>query len=212
MKHLVYKDFRLAIHPLILTFPLFGALLLIPEWPYFIALMYFFFIAVPNIFTSAKAQGDIDFSAMLPVRRSDIVRSRILSISLIELMVIIVSALFGAINLALYPKGNFLLDTNAAFFGFAFMMYGIHNLIFFPMFYKSAYKIAAPTIAAVSAVIIFAAAVESAVQLVPFFKVLDGTKNITAQLFVLLGGIVIFILLSLLSSKLSVKRFERISI
>lgn len=212
MRNLLYKEFRLAISALFFTMPLFGVLLLIPQWPYFIAMMYFFFIAVPNIFAVAKAQGDIGFSASLPVRRSDIVKSRMMSVALLELLQIVVAALFAVGNLLLYPQGNFLLDTNAAFFGFTFVMYGLYNAILFPMFYKTAYKIALPTITAIVATVVFAGIVETAVQLVPFAKALDGTQNIPAQMIVLFGGIVVYIMLTLLASKLSVKRFERVNI
>ena len=212
MKNMLYKEFRLTISPLIYLFLLFGALLLIPQWPYLIALMYLFFMAVPNIFSMAKAQGDIDFSASLPVRRGDIVRARILSIVILEVLQVIIAAIFAVINLSIYPQGNFLMDTNAAFLGIAFMMYGIHNVILFPMFYKTAYKIGVPTIAAITVSVLFAVAVETAVQLVPFLRVLDGTLNTWVHYATLLGGIIIFVLLNLLAAKISVKRFERVNI
>ena len=212
MKNMLYKEFHLTISPLFYLFLLFGALLLIPQWPYLIALMYLFFMAVPNIFSMAKAQGDIDFSASLPVRRGDIVRARILSIVILEVLQIIVAAIFAVINLSIYPQGNFLMDTNAAFFGIAFVMYGIHNVILFPMFYKTAYKIGIPTFAAIAVSVLFAGAVETAVQLVPVLKVLDGTLNTWVHYATLAGGIVIFVLLNLLAAKISVKRFERVNI
>lgn len=212
MKTMLYKEFRLTISPLFYLFLLFGALLLIPQWPYLIALMYLFFMAVPNIFTTSKAQGDIDFSASLPVRRGDIVRARIMSIVILEVLQVIVAAIFGAINIVLYPWGNFLMDTNAAFFGIVFVMYGIHNAILFPMFYKTAYKIGIPTFAAIAVAVLFAGAVETFIQLVPFLRVLDGVVNTWVHYAALAGGIVIFVLLNLLAAKISVKRFERVNI
>lgn len=212
MKTMLYKEFRLTISPLFYLFLLFGALLLIPQWPYLIALMYLFFMAVPNIFTTSKAQGDIDFSASLPVRRGDIVRARIMSIVILEVLQVIVAAIFGAINIAFYPWGNFLMDTNAAFFGIVFVMYGIHNAILFPMFYKTAYKIGIPTFAAIAVAVLFAGAVETFIQLVPFLRVLDGVVNTWVHYAALAGGIVIFVLLNLLAAKISVKRFERVNI
>lgn len=212
MRKLLYKEFHLTIHPMFYLVALFGLLLLIPEWPYFIALMYFFFIAVPNLFTYSKSQGDIAFSMSLPVRRSDIVKSRVMSIVLLELLQIITAAIFAVVNKLLYPAGNFLLDANIAFIGFVFMMYGLFNIVVFPMFYKTAYKIAGPSITAITVTILFAVVVEAAVQIFPFAKALDGWGNIGAQVIVLILGIVLFILLSLLSSRISVKRFERVNI
>lgn len=212
MKNMLYKEFRLTIHPLFYLSFLFGALLLIPQWPYLIALMYFLFTVVPNIFSTAKAQGDIDFSASLPVRRGDIVKSRILSIAIMEVLQVVVAAIFGAINIALYPQGNFLMDTNAAFLGIAFVMYGVHNITLFPMFYKTAFKIGMPTLAAVAVSVLFAVGIETVIQIVPVLKVLDGTQNTWVQYSALFAGIVIFVLLNLLAAKISVKRFERVNI
>jgi len=212
MKNLLYKEFRLVIHPLFYAVLLFGALLLIPEWVYFLALMYFFFIALPNIFSVGKAQNDIGFSVMLPVRRKDIVKARMLAIIILEILQIIVAAVFALVNLAIYPKGNFLMDTNATFIGCVFIMYAIFNVIFFPMFYKTAFKIGFPVIAATTAAIVFATAVELSVLFVPALRILDGTENLAAQLPVLLGGIIIFVLLNIAAYKSSVKSFQSIDL
>jgi len=212
MKSLLYKEFRLVNHPLFYLVLLFGGLLLIPEWPYFIAAMYFFFMTLPNIFSIAKAQNDIGFSAMLPVRRQDIVGARMVSVIILELLQILVTAVFAILNLLIYPNGNFLLDTNATFIGCVFILYGICNVIFFPMFYKTAYKIGIPVIVSIAAATLFAAGVELLVALVPALKFLDGTEHIAAQLPVLAGGILIFALLSLAAFRMSAKRFCRVDL
>jgi hypothetical protein len=212
MKSLLYKEFHLAIHPLFYLMPLFGALLLIPEWTYFIALMYFFWMTVPNIFSIGKAQNDIGFCTMMPVRRSDIVKARILSIVILETLQIIVAVVFAVINLAIYPKGNFLLDTNMTFIGCVFIMYGVYNIVFFPMFYKTAYKIGAPVIAAISASVLFAAGVELLLIFVPVLKIFDGKEHMLAQLPVLAGGIIVFILLNIAAFKISSKRFINVDL
>lgn len=212
MKNLLYKEFHLVIHPLFYLVPLFGALLLIPQWLYFIAVMYFFFITVPNIFSMAKAQNDIGFSALLPVPRGDIVRARVMSIVLLELLQILVTSVFVFINMKLYPAGNFMLDANMAFIGFTFVIYGVYNVIMFPMFYKTAYKIGGPVIISMIAVVLFAAAIEFLVCCVPFARALDGTVTTPVHLAVLAGGILLFALLSIAAHKISVKRFERVDI
>lgn len=212
MKNLLYKEFHLAIHPLFYLMPLSGALLLIPEWVYFIAMMYFIWTIIPNVFSVGKAQNDIGYCAMLPVRRSDIVKSRIMSMVILEVLQIAVAAVFAVINLLIYHKGNFLLDTNAAFIGFTFIMYGIHNIVFFPMFYKTAYKIGLPVIAALACVMLFVAAVELSILLIPALRIFDGRENWPAQFAVLAGGMVIFALLNAAALKISTKRFKSIDL
>lgn len=212
MKNLLYKEFHLVIHPMFYLVLLFGALLLIPEWIYFLAPMYFFFIVFPNIFTTSRAQNDIGFSTMMPVRRSDIVKARLLSIVIFETAMILATAIFAVINLAIYPKGNSLLDTNATYIGCVFVMFGIFNIIFFPMFYKTAYKIGIPVILANIAAFIFATAIEVLNATMPWFHVLDGRGHLEAQLCVLAGGIIIFALLNFAALRMSTKRFESVNL
>ena len=212
MKNLLYKEFNLSIHPAYFLMPLFGVLVLIPQWPYFIALMYFFFISIPNIFNTSKAQNDLGFSATLPISRADIVKGRVAAIVILEILQILVTAIFGFININFYTTENFLLDPNIAFFGFAFMMFGIFNLIYLPKFFKTADKIGWSLILALTVTFIFAAAVEAIILLVPAAKVLDGMAHLPAQFIVLAVGIAVFFLLSSAANRLSIKRFEKINL
>ncbi len=212
MKNLLYKEFYLAIHPAFFLSILFGALLLIPEWIYFLAPMYFFLVVLPNIFGMGKASNDIGFSAMLPVKRSDIVKARIIAVIIFEVLQILVTAIFAVINFAIYPKGNSLIDANAAYIGFVFAIFAIFNIVFFPMFYKTAYKIGLPVVLANIAAIIVAAGIELLIVFVPWFKIFDGRENITAHFSMLAGGIIIFVLLNIMALKMSVKRFENVNL
>lgn len=211
MKNLLYKEFHLVIHPLFYLVILSGGLLMIPQWAYFIAMMYFFFITVLNIFSIGKAQNDIGFSAMLPVRRNDIVKARVVSVIILEVLQIVVTAVFAVINLSVYHFDNYLMNTNAAFIGFVFIMYALFNLALFPMFYKTAYKIGIPIIVAMGVAVLFSAGVEF-LTMIPPFTVLHGRQINAAQIGVLAGGIVLFALINMAAYRLSVKRFESIDL
>ena len=215
MRNLLYKEFRLAIHPLFFLILLSGAFLLIPQWVYFVAMMYFFFIAVPNIFNDAKAKNDIGFTVMLPIRKRDVVKARVLSIAALELLQIALAAVFAAINMALYPNGNFMIDANIAYLGCVFVMYGIFNAIFFPMFYRNAYKIGWPLLTAITASFLFAAAIETLVLSMPAAAhILDGISGeaLRRQLPVIAAGIILFVLLTVLAFKKSTKNFEKVDL
>jgi hypothetical protein len=212
MKSLLYKEFHLVIHPLFYLVLLCGALLLIPQWVYFVAVMYFFFITLPNIFTMSKAQNDIGFSAMLPVRRQDIVKARMGSVIILEGLQILVTAVFAVINMAIYPKGNSLMDPNVAFIGFVFILYGIFNVIFFPMFYKTADKIGIPVIVAMAAATLFGTAVEFLIAFVPALRVFDSRGYLGPQLAMLAGGIILYGLLNVVAYRKSTKNFDSIDL
>jgi len=215
MLNLLYKEFRLVIHPLYFLIALFGALVLIPNWVYFVALMYFLFIAIPNIFVNAKAQNDTGFSVLLPVRKSDVVKARVLSMAALEVLQVAVAAIFVAISLRIYNQGNFFIDANIAYLGCALVMYGLFNLIFFPMFYHTAHKVGIPFMVALIVTFLFATVIELLVVLVPAVtNVLDGRTPaaLIQQIPVLAVGITLFAGLTWLSYRLSAKRFEKVDL
>jgi ABC-2 type transport system permease protein len=215
MKNLLYKEFTLSIHPTMFIFLSFGALLLIPSWPFFIAFGYLF-IAVTNTFFLCRSNQDVFFSASLPVRKRDIVRARVCSLSVLELLQIATAVPFALLRGALYPHGNEAgMNTNFAFFGFVFVMYALFNAIFLPGFYKTAYKVGIPLFVAVIVSVVFAGAVEALMATVPFLREnlnAMGTGHMAGQLAVLVAGIGIFALLTFLGYRLSATRFEKVDL
>jgi ABC-2 type transport system permease protein len=215
MKDLLYKEFKLALHPSIFIYLFFGALLLIPSWMYFIAFGYIF-IGFFNMFTAGRANQDIFFTVCLPIQKRDMVRARIISITLMELLQIAFAIPFAFINNNLYPDGNFIaMDVNSAFFGCVFILYAIFNIVFFPAFFKTAYKAGVPCFLGVLALSVFAVAVEFAVQIIPVLKTNLDTLNaayMTSQLYVLIAGIAVFAFATWLAYKKSVKNFEKVDL
>ena len=215
MKNLLYKEFRLAINPLFYLVPLFGALILIPHWVYFVALSYVFFITISNIFATCKSQNDIGFSIMLPARKRDIIKARVISIGTIEMIHLGVAAVFGIINFKLMKGQNTLMDPNAAFFGFGFMMYGLFNLFFFPMYYKTGYKLGMPVIVGTAVALVFATGVEFFVKLNPWaHRVFDtpGPETVGWKLGALAVGTLFYLFTTAIAYRMSARRFERIDL
>jgi hypothetical protein len=216
MKDLLYKEFRLAIHPSMFIFMLFGVLLLIPSWPYFIAFGYIF-IAFMNIYIMGRSNQDIFFTACLPVRKRDTVKARVYSSAAYELIQIVLAVPFAVINATLInPSGNAAgMNPNFAFFGCVFVMYGLFNVIMIPGFYKTAYKVGAPMILGTIGAVLFAGAVEAAVHLVPVLNTsinAIGTGHLGAQLIVLAGGILLFFGLTWLGYHRAALNFEKVDL
>lgn len=215
MKNLLYKEFRLVINSLYFLTVLFGALLLIPQWPYFLAMLYLFFFIVPNVFTNAKAINDTGFTMMLPIRKRDVVKARVISVATLELAQIVSAVPFAFLSMSFYPYGNMLIDANLAYLGFVFMMYGIFNVIFLPMYYKTAYKMGWALTFAITASVLFASAVEVLVAAVPAANhAFDGLSGdaLIRQLPVLGAGILLFALLTVLAYWKSVTNFEKVDL
>ena len=74
MKTLLYKQFRLLCHPMTLIFCLFGAMVLIPNYPYSVT---FFYVTLGLFFTflNMREQKDLYYTALLPVPKRDAVKA-----------------------------------------------------------------------------------------------------------------------------------------
>ena len=213
MKALMNKEFKLVANPLFFLVPLLSALILIPQWVFFVALLYFCFMGAPNLFILAKNYKEVYFSATQPVSRREIVRARMYTLITLEVLQLLVAAICVAVRLIWWRQANFFLDANLAFLGLSFVMFGLFNVIMMPMFYKTAYKIAIPVIVATVAATLFAGAVEVGVILVPFLSAFfDGIRTTWQHIVTLLGGIAIFTVLNIAAYRMSAKRFEKLDL
>lgn len=212
MKNLLYKEFKLSIHPLYLILPIvLGALTMIPQWIYFLVPLYFCFISVPNILSQYKANNDLTFSAILPVSKKSIVQARILAFIILEFLHILWTLVFTLLHHIVFSAENFSFDLNPAYFGLIILMMGLFNLILFPLYYKTAYKYGTAVITATIAAILFAVIAEVLVIFSPRVHYFMEVKSETQWLTLAVGAI-LFIAANILSSRISVKRYEKIDI
>lgn len=218
MKKLLYKEYMLAVHPLFFLFVLMGAMLLIPEYCYYVAFIYSVLVAVNNIFTSGKANKDIEYTTLLPIKKRDAVKARFLSVCVYELANIITAGIFAVISHIIYGSGENPggIDINPAFFGFVFVMFGGFNFIYLTGFYKTGHKILKPMLCAGGFFVLFILVAETLAQYVksPVSAYLDSStpQGMLMQIPVLLGGIIAFVLLNIIGYKISAKRFEELDL
>ncbi len=157
MKHLVLKELTLSINKFYYILPiLLGALMLIPGWIYLLVFMYFFWISVPQIFAAYNTNADYNFISTLPVRRKDIVTAKALTIFILEAIHILFALLFGLLHNVIYQSSwNLFFDINLAFFGVGILMYGLFNVVFLPVYFKTAHFFGKATIYGAIATLIY---------------------------------------------------------
>ena len=215
MNNLLYKELRLAMHPTVFIFLSFGILLLIPSWPYFMAFGYLF-LAVMNTFMNGKSNHDTFFTASLPVPKRDVVRARVIAIAAAEILQIIAAVPFAYLNTLINPHGNLAgMNPNIAFLGFVFVMYAVFNAVFFPMFYRTAYKVGIPMLAGTLASVLFVGAVEFLVHTVPFLRTnvnTVGADHLGSQLIVLFADIILFFIAMRFSCRRAADNFEKVDL
>ncbi|MGO4183338.1 hypothetical protein BK120_26290 [Paenibacillus sp. FSL A5-0031] len=217
MYNLLMKELKLGVSPFFYIMPfLTGALMLIPSWLYFLVILYFCFLTIPNMFAGYKSQNDLIFTNMLPVTKKDIVKAKVYVIVILELMHIIVAMIYGLITIRLYPNLTyFFFKPSFGFWGLCFVMIAIFNIILISMYYKTAYKYGAATIVSITAAILFAGGAEwLGIQnsfVYDLFKG-NGTDHLGIHLSILFSGIVIFAIFTIIAYHIAIKRFQKVEI
>lgn len=215
MKNMLYKEFKLAMHPTAIIFLSLSAMMLIPNYPYY---MTFFYTTLAIFFTclSGRENHDIFYSMTLPVRKRDIVKSRFLLVIILQLAQVITAIPFAVIRGTFNMPGNYVgMDANIAFFGLSFLMLGLFNLVFFTKYYKDTDKVGASFLLGTIVITLFMIIAEVSVHAIPFVKNYLDTKDpefLAYKTVVLAVGIVLYIVLTLFSYHRSVRSFEALDL
>lgn len=213
MRTLIYKECVLsAILPTYL-FMFFGAMLLIPNYPYTVP---FFFGCLGLFFTvqNARENHDTFYTAMLPVKKKDVVTARCLFFVLVQTVEILIAIPFALIRNSFYPEANAAgLSPGVAFFGLVFIQLAIFNSVFLITFYKTAYKAGKSFVITQIPLWIFMGICEGAAHipaLSPWLSANPGDQ--LRQLPILAGGLVIYIIANVIACKVAAARFEKVDL
>lgn len=133
------KDLRLAAHPMMYVFALFGAMLIIPNYPYTVVFFYGL-LGIFFTFLNGRENKDVYYCAVLPVTKRDQVRARAWLVVAVELAELVIAVPFAFLSAHINPNGTNLagIDANVALFGSVLLIYGVFNVVFLPVFYKTA--------------------------------------------------------------------------
>lgn len=215
MNNLLRKEFKLALLPTAYLFLPMAAMLLIPNYPYYVAFFYQT-LGIFFIFLNGNTTNDLFFTALLPIRKKDSVAARFATVILLELAQVALAVPFAIMRYRINPAENLAgMEANPALFGLVLLMFAVFNIVFLPGFYKTGHKTGSPFLAACAAMLLFVGAAEAAIQLTPGLK--QALDTVTAaylpqQLAVLALGVVGYALLTAVAFSLSVRRFERLDL
>lgn len=211
MADLLRKEFKLALHPTAIIFLALSAMMLIPNYPYYV-IFFYTGLAVFFICLSARENNDVVYSMMLPAAKSDIVKARILMAALLEIAQIVIAVPFAVIRQNMDIPGNQVgMDANISLFGLSLIMLGLFNYSFFSAYYKDIKKVGTAFVKASTLVFVYMAVAETCDHAVPFFKnVLDmpDPMYITNKLIVLAAGAAVFVALTLAVCRKAAGSFE----
>jgi len=190
--------------------------MLVPGWLYFVVFLYFCSITIPNMFAGYKTQNDLIFSIMMSVTKNDIVKAKIAVIVVLGLLHLATAVLYGLLHTQLYPNFiYFFYGPTMGFWGLCFVMLAVFNLIFIPLYYKTAYKYGVPTIAAITGAVLFAGGAEwLGIQNASVFDLFKGAgrDNTAIHLSILISGMVIFTVSTIMAYHIANKQFKKVEI
>ena len=228
MKALLYKEFKLAMHPVCYVFIVaFPFMLLVPSYPIGVGFIYLI-SCYPILFLGAnkgQQSNDLLFSTLLPVRKKDIVLARIITVLCLQVVyMLLMSALYPVAGMVQKNiaeaaaesgvQGSTIpglgLDAFVSMLGIAVFGFAVADLIFFPIYYKKGKSIVMSTI---FTIIGFAAYLAFFTVAMPYIS--DGYRaflsgNIGIQFGILAGSIVISGLLHFAVYQISAKRLQNV--
>lgn len=222
MKPLLYKEFKLAMHPIcyvfIFAFPL---MILIPSYPIAIGFLYVL-TCYPILFLGAnkgQQSNDLLYSTLLPVRKKDIVLARIFTVAIMQFVfILLITSLYPLalfINSKIPDATNPGLDLHGyvSVLGIAIIGFSIADLIFFPIYYKNGKSIVMSTLFMILGFIIYLGIFTIAFPYIPgceWYKKFLCDSGVGVQFIVLGVALIIYVAAHFLVYKISSKRLEQV--
>ena len=225
MKALIYKELKLAMHPLCYVFIcLFPIMILIPSYPLGIGFIYIL-SCYPILFLGAnkgQQSNDLLYSTLLPVRKKDIVLARIFTVIFMQLGFILIQS-------ALYPLAILInnsikvasddptkltipglgLNSFVLLLAVAIVGYAIADLIFFPIYYKHGKSIVMSTLFTIFGFVVYIALFTIGLPYIPGLEFLNNL-HVGIQFAALGGAILISLGLHVIVYRVSAKRLEKV--
>ena len=217
MKALLKKEMRLSASILSYLFLGFALMALLPGYPILCG-VFFITLGIFQSFQSAREANDIVYSALLPIAKRDVVKGKYLFSIFIELtgflgMAVLTIIRMSALSDSPVYRQNALMNANPFFLGMALLIFGMFNLIFIGGFFRTAYKFAKPFVTYIIVCFLLIVVAE-ALHHVPGLEAINafGFDHIVLQLTLLLGGVLIYILLTGISYHMACVSFEEIDL
>ena len=214
MKNLLYKELKLSLMPINILFLLAPLLVLIPSYPYAVCFIYLP-IGLVQMFNLGRENNEIFYSSLLPIKKNSFIKSRFLLVIGLEIADFLLTIPFLYLNGYLKIINYAGLEANWAIEGIGLIMFGVFNLIFLTMFYKTGVKTGVPFLIAFSAMLILGESLDVLLSFIlPFASILDVSiiQASWPQWVVFASGLIIYGLLTLASYLISLQTGERIEL
>ena len=217
MKQLLMKEFRLATPVITWLFIGFALMTFIPGYPILCG-AFFVCLGIFQGYQINKDANDILYSVLLPVSKIDVVRAKYLAAAILQMAAFLLCVLFTLVRMTVLSdaavyESNVLMAANFVYLAFVLVIFACFNVVFLGGFFKTAYGIGKPFISFIAANFAIIAAAET-VHHIPgleWMNTLDF-RFMTEQAAVLVGAVVAYIGLTVISYRKSCRRFQKIDL
>ena len=218
MVNLIKKELELCMHPTAFIFLSFAALVFVPNYPYEVI---FFFSCLSVFFCCmmTRENGDIAFSCALPVKKEHIPLAKMLVVIGLQCISLLLVGVIGAIKGAILPAEQYVnqagISANIVLVGNGAVLLGIFNLIFFPRYFKQSDKIGVPfVIGAIVEFVLIGVFIVIRWATPLYSTTLNGlnTVNTGAKVIAFLLSCLLYLILTIISCKTSMKNFVKTDI
>ena len=218
MLNLIKKELSLCLHPTAFIFLFFAVLVFVPNYPYEVI---FFFSCLSIFFCCmmTRENGDIAFSCTLPIKKEHIPFAKMIVVFGLQCIILLLVGIIGAVKGAVLPAEQYVnqagISANLALVGNGAILLGIFNLIFFPCYFKKPDKIGVPFVIAAIVLFVLIGVFIVLRWVTPLYSItLNGlnSENTGAKIVALAIGVAVYVVLSAISCKLSMKNFQKIDV
>ena len=229
MKALLYKEFKLAMHPICYVFIfLFPLMMLVPSYPMGVGFIYLL-SCYPILFlgtNKGQQSNDLLYSTLLPVRKKDIVLARIFTVVIMQLAYILIMAALSPVAFLIqqnmiannqeYAPTGFGVESFVSLISFGIIGFALADLIFFPIYYRNGKSIVMSTLFTILGFVIYLGIFTVALPImgnkIPEMKWFSDifAGELWIQFIVLAVAIILSALAHFLVYKISSKRLENV--
>ena len=215
MKTLLKKEIGLTAPVITWLFLLFTLMAFLPGYPILLS-AFFVCFGLFQCWQSAREANDIVYSAMLPVRKRDVVRAKFALAAFTELAGFVLAAVFTAVRMTALAgapvyANNAMMNANPAYLGWFLLVCAAFNVCFIGGFFRTAVRIGVPFLV-FGVVTLLLIGLAEALHHVPGLEGLNATTFRPVQLIPFAAGAVLWPLASLLTERRSIRRFERLDL
>lgn len=214
MRNIMLKEMKLSASPLAYIFIVSGLMFMIPGYPILCG-AFFTTLGLFQSFQAAREANDIVFSVLLPIAKKDVVTGKYRFVCLIEvcsLVLMIICTVIRMTVLADAPvyRTNALMNANLFALGAALIIFGLFNLIFLGGFFRTAYNLGRPFVTYIIIGFIAIGIIE-ALHHFPGLEILNsfGMENLGIQALLMIVEAALFVIMTAVSYRMSVKNFDR---